>query len=155
MWYKNKHKVNIGKKMKKIIQAITLKLFLLGLFVAPLAFSGAVAVAQDGPDIQNNLCSGAADLQFGENTNCSQVGDEAEDNVNDLVTDIINVFSVVVGIVAVIMIIIGGFRYIVSGGDSGKVGDAKNTILYALIGLVIVALAQFIVRFVLGKTSEI
>lgn len=137
--------------MKKIIQAITLKLFLLGLFVAPLAFAG-VASAQD---IQSNLCGGADTLQFGNTEDCSELEEGSQENVNDLVADIINIFSVIVGIVAVIMIIVGGFRYIVSGGDSGKVGDAKNTILYALIGLVIVALAQFIVRFVLGKTSEI
>ncbi len=50
------------------------------------------------------------------------------------------------------MIVYGGFRYVTSGGDSSKVGDAKKTILYALIGLVIVALAQVIVKFVLSKT---
>jgi hypothetical protein len=55
--------------------------------------------------------------------------------------------------VAVVMIIIGGLKYITSGGDSGNVTGAKNTILYAIIGLVIVALAQFIVRFVLSKTT--
>jgi hypothetical protein len=142
--------------MKKIIKAITLKLFVLGLLAAPLAFSGAGAVVSaEEPNIQKNLCGGADNLQFGETSNCASLEQDATDNVNDLVTDIINIFSVVVGIVAVIMIIIGGFRYIVSGGDSGNVTNAKNTILYALIGLVIVALAQFIVRFVLGKTSEI
>lgn len=142
--------------MKKIIKAITLKLFVLGLLAAPLAFSGASAVVSaEEPNIQKNLCGGADNLQFGDPSNCSSLEQDATDNVNDLVTDIINIFSVVVGIVAVIMIIIGGFRYIVSGGDSGNVTNAKNTILYALIGLVIVALAQFIVRFVLGKTSEI
>jgi hypothetical protein len=52
------------------------------------------------------------------------------------------------------MIIIGGFQYITSSGDSGKVGTAKNTILYAIIGLVIVALAQFIVRFVLSRVTD-
>jgi hypothetical protein len=51
------------------------------------------------------------------------------------------------------MIIWGGLKYITSGGDSGNVTGAKNTILYAIIGLIIVALAQFIVRFVLSKTT--
>jgi hypothetical protein len=49
------------------------------------------------------------------------------------------------------MIIIGGFKYITSGGDSNNVSSAKNTILYAIIGLIIVALAQTIVRFILGR----
>jgi Flp pilus assembly pilin Flp len=68
---------------------------------------------------------------------------------------IINVFSWIIGAVSVIMIIYGGFRYITSGGDSNGVTAAKNTILYAIIGLVIVALAQIIVNFVLNKTNEV
>jgi hypothetical protein len=76
-----------------------------------------------------------------------------EEKVNTLIADVINIFSLIVGIVAVIMIIVGGFRYITSGGDSNNVTAAKNTILYAIIGLVIVALAQFIVRFVLNKVT--
>lgn len=65
----------------------------------------------------------------------------------------LNVFSFVVGFIAIIMIIIGGLKYITSGGDPNSVNGAKNTILYAAIGLVIVALAQFIVRFVIEKSS--
>jgi hypothetical protein len=52
------------------------------------------------------------------------------------------------------MIIWGGLRYITSGGDSAKITSAKNTIIYALIGLVVVALAQFIVKFVLAKVTQ-
>lgn len=78
--------------------------------------------------------------------------DEAQKRLNRLITTFINIFSVIVGIVAVIMIIIGGLKFITSGGDSGKITSAKQTVIYALIGLIIVALAQFIVRFVLSKT---
>jgi glucose uptake protein GlcU len=55
-----------------------------------------------------------------------------------------------VGIIAVIMLIWGGIRYVVSGGDAKKVTDAKNTILYAIIGLVISFLAYAIVQFVIN-----
>lgn len=65
---------------------------------------------------------------------------------------IINLLSVVVGIAAVIMILVGGLRYTTSGGKEDAVKNAKNTILYALIGLFVVALGQVIVRFVLHKT---
>ncbi|HZL07950.1 MAG TPA: pilin [Candidatus Dormibacteraeota bacterium] len=68
---------------------------------------------------------------------------------------LVNVFSIIVGVVAVVMIIYGGFRYITSGGDSGRVGNAKNSLIYAIVGLVIVALAQLIVHFVLGQTTSI
>lgn len=127
--------------------------------VAVLAFASLMAVpvlvsAQSAaPDIQNNLCAGASELQFGKSGNCQTDQQETTDKVNNLVSQIINIFSVVVGIVAVIMIIIGGFRYITSGGDSGNVTGAKNTILYAIIGLIIVALAQFVVKFILSKAT--
>lgn len=68
---------------------------------------------------------------------------------------VVNVISMIVGVVAVIMIIWGGMKYITSGGESNKITSAKNTIIYALIGLIIVALAQFIVRFVLSKTTDV
>jgi len=56
-------------------------------------------------------------------------------------------------VAAVIMIIVGGFRYITSGGDSTRVGGAKNTLIYAIVGLIIVALAQAIVHFVLNNAT--
>ena len=72
--------------------------------------------------------------------------------INDTITNVINLISMAVGIAAVIMIMVGGFRYITSGGDQEGIKSAKNTIMYALIGLIVVALAQVIVRFVLNKT---
>ena len=61
-----------------------------------------------------------------------------------------NTILYVVGIIAVVMLIIGGIKYVVSGGDSKKVTDAKNTVLYAIIGLVIAFLAFAIVNFVIS-----
>ena len=61
-----------------------------------------------------------------------------------------NTILYIVGIVAVLMLIIGGIKYVVSGGDSKKVTDAKNTVLYAIIGLVIAFLAYAIVNFVIS-----
>lgn len=61
---------------------------------------------------------------------------------------ITNVILFVLGAIAVIMIIIGGIRYVTSGGDSGSVTAAKNTILYAVIGLIVAILAYAIVNFV-------
>jgi len=66
----------------------------------------------------------------------------------------LNIFSWIVGIAAVIMLIMGGFRFVTSGGDSGKVSSARNTILYAVIGLVVVMAAQLIVHYVLGNTNQ-
>ena len=63
---------------------------------------------------------------------------------------ITNTILYIVGIIAVIMLIWGGIRYVLSGGDSKKVTDAKNTVLYAIIGLVISFLAFAIVNFVIN-----
>ena len=68
---------------------------------------------------------------------------------------ITNTILYIVGIVAVIMLIIGGIKYVVSGGDSKKVTDAKNTVLYAIIGLVIAFLAFAIVNFVISALPSL
>jgi hypothetical protein len=66
-------------------------------------------------------------------------------------TTISNVMLFLVGAVSVIMVVIGGLRYVISGGNSASVGAAKNTILYAIVGLVIALLAYAIVNFVIGS----
>ena len=69
---------------------------------------------------------------------------------NGIFLQITNTILYAVGIIAVIMLIWGGVRYIISGGDSKKVTDAKNTILYAILGLVVALLSYAIVNFVLN-----
>ena len=71
--------------------------------------------------------------------------------VNNAVSKGIEIFSFVIGVIAVIMIIISAIRFITSGGDPATVNSAKNSIIYAVIGLVIAVLAQVVVRFVLTK----
>lgn len=74
-------------------------------------------------------------------------------DINPILTVVLQVFSAVVGFIAVIMIIVGGLKYIMSQGDANSINSAKNTLLYAVVGLVIVALAQIIVRFVLHRVK--
>lgn len=64
-------------------------------------------------------------------------------------TTISNVMLFVVGAISVIMVIIGGLRYVISGGNSANVTAAKNTILYAVVGLIISIMAYAIINFVL------
>ena len=100
-------------------------------------------------DINRYLCLG---VTLGDSDKCDETAEgEAENTITDLAQDIIDVLSLIVGIVSVVMIIIGGLRYITSSGDSANVTNAKNTILYAIVGLVIVLFAQTIVRFVVGR----
>ena len=96
-------------------------------------------------DIQAGACGAA-----GQPT-CTPAA--AENTLNDTIRNLINIFSVVAGIIAVVMIIVAGFRYVTSGGSEQAVAGAKRTFMYALVGLVIVALAQVIARFVLDKVG--
>lgn len=133
-------------------------LFLAGIIAGAVLMVPATAAAAEKPNIQAGACQGA-ELRFPKgappSNACAFNGSKPENKLNNLVATIVNLFSVFVGIIAVIMIIIGGFRYITSGGDSGNVSSAKNTILYAIIGLLIVAFAQFIVKFVLAKATGV
>lgn len=72
--------------------------------------------------------------------------------IDNTIHRVVNLISLAVGIAAVIMIIVGGFRYITSDGNQDKVKGAKNTLIYAIIGLVVVALAQAAAKFILGNT---
>lgn len=139
--------------MRNILKKTIITLSTAGILFVPV-FATATVAAQGTTDpnlIQNSLCSGS-NLSTTNDT-CSNVTSSAHTTVDNIITTVINIFSLVVGVVSVIMIIIGGLKYITSGGDSGNVSGAKNTILYAIIGLVIVALAQVIVKFVLGKVN--
>lgn len=121
----------------------------LALVVIPMLVPVAVSAAEIGKNLK---CGSNLDAS---GDNCNSVVTEGSNNLTGVIADIVNIFSVIVGIVSVIMIIYGGFRYVTSGGDSGNVSSAKNTIIYAVIGLVVVALAQFIVQFVLEKVTTI
>jgi hypothetical protein len=143
MWDMNKFK-RLSLIFTEVIAAFTLML-------APAV----PAFAQDAQQqINAGLCTGS-NLTFTEDTSASDCStSDATERINNLIRTIVNLLSAVVGIVAVIMIIFGGLRYITSGGNDSSVSGAKNTILYAIIGLIIVALAQVLVRFTLNKVTN-
>jgi len=70
-----------------------------------------------------------------------------------LFQEISNVALFLLGAVSVLMLIYGGIRYTISGGDSAAVTSAKNTILYAIVGIIVALLAYAIVSFVIGSLS--
>jgi hypothetical protein len=135
----------------------SLKFTLAGLAVTLMMLLGLAvpASAQTTQDqINNALCSGA-DLTFTDTPgSCTTSSSDATTKITNIIHSIVNLLSVIVAIAAVIMIIFGGFRYITSGGNDTSVTSAKNTILYAIIGLVVVALSQLIVRFTLSKLTN-
>jgi hypothetical protein len=121
-------------------------------------FLSTASASAQAINIAQSLCAGA-NLDYSAINNSGACGSgqiEASTlQLNNFVTSIISLLSWAIGVVAVFMIIVGGFKYITSGGDSAGVTAAKNTILYAIIGLVIVALSQLIVRFILGRLTTV
>ena len=68
-----------------------------------------------------------------------------------LINSVINLLLIASGIIAVIMIVIGGIRYTTSAGDAGQTKSARDTVIYAVVGLVIAIMAYAIVNFVLSR----
>lgn len=64
---------------------------------------------------------------------------------------VVDVMLYIIGAIAVVMIILGGFRYVISGGNASSVTAAKNTILYAIVGVIVALLAYAIIDFVLNS----
>ena len=84
-------------------------------------------------------------------------GEDQQENLfgeGGLFQTITNVLLFVIGAISVIMLIIGGIRYVLSGGDSSAVTSAKNTILYAVIGIVVAILAYAMVNFVITSFTQ-
>lgn len=132
----------------KLVLAAPLLAFAMSAGVATMSahaapLHGVADIAQS----KQNVCNGI--VQAG--GSCSP---GAGTTLNKILRNIITILSGIIGVVAVIMVVVSGFRYVTSGGDTNKIAGAKNTLLYAVIGLVIVALAQLIVHFVLHTAGK-
>ncbi|MBI3984262.1 hypothetical protein HY346_03090 [Candidatus Microgenomates bacterium] len=97
----------------------------------------------------------AADVptQIGEGKEAAKPAN-APDNLLTVIKNVVNWVLFIVGFAAVVMLIIGGVRYVVSAGSEDAVGKAKSTILYAIIGLVIAILAYAAVNFIFDALTE-
>ena len=97
--------------------------------------------------------TGVVHAQIDDGFNDANPGTTTSTDLPVLIKNIINILLYVVGVAAVVMMIIGGIRYIVSGGDQQAVTNAKNTILYSIVGLVIAMLAFVAVNYVFSTVS--
>ena len=125
--------------MKRIylLLAILATAFLVAHLAPTHVFADALGTAK------SQACAGAGLAGADCSSSTSSTG------VSTLIRAVINILSVIVGIAAVIVIIISGLKYVTSGGDSNGISSAKNTLIYALVGLAVAALAQVLVHFVL------
>jgi len=128
--------------MRSLLIKISLAILsLLMIFTAALA-----PVYGQGTDaFKRQACQGATQGSGG----CG-----SDNTFTNTLKKVANIMIYIVGAIAVLMLIIGGLRYVLSGGDSAGVEGAKNTMLYAIIGLVVAFLAYAIVNFVIGKLGE-
>jgi hypothetical protein len=113
-----------------------------------IATSGTVVLAADPtPNPNANAICNGVQIAGGD---CS---DDANAKVGSLLTDVINIMSWIVGVVAIIVVIIGGLYYVTAAGNSERASKGQKTVLFALIGLVVVLIAQILVRFVINKVG--
>ena len=102
---------------------------------------------------ESDICSSSAHDDVKRAAGCKDYGGN-KDAIDDIVVVILNSIIAVIGIVAVIFIVIGGINYMTSQGDPGKLKKARDTILYACIGLVVCALAFAIVNWTIGVINN-
>ena len=117
------------KKLRTIVAALLVSAGLGAAVAAPVAYAAPADEVQKGI----NLAGGGS----------------GSTDAGDIISLIVKVLMFIIGAISVIMIIVGGIRYTISQGDSSKLTTAKNTIMYAIIGIVVAVLAFAVVNFVL------
>lgn len=135
--------------MQKLLQG--------ALFVPALALALGFAAPLFGatPVNAQAACTNDASGGLAGGANCAKGEDQQADlfGPSGIFKTITDVLLFIIGAISVIMLIIGGIRYTVSNGDSAAVTSAKNTILYAVIGIVVAILAYALVNFVVSSFS--
>ncbi len=132
---------------------VSIKNTLRALLIAPVLALGVVAVV---PATTNAATCNPSSPTIDTGADCAKPDKTPSDITGEggIFRTIVNVMLFIIGAVAVIMLIIGGIRYTVSGGDSGAVTSAKNTILYAIVGIIVAILAYAIVNFVIDSFAK-
>jgi hypothetical protein len=132
---------HIKKRMRVILPTLMLLLLLGTQSIVPAAaFACGSSTGSSTAQVLNGVD------QTG--TDCSGSG------VSSAISAAVTILSIVIGAAAIIMILVSGFRYMTSGGDSAKISGAKSALIYALVGLAVAALAQFLVHFVLYQATN-
>ena len=120
-----------------LLAALLLGLVLIGRVLVQITDNSTPAYADVAGEIQKGVNSAG--------------GNKENTTLGARLEDVVNILLYVLGAIAVIMIVIGGIRYATSNGESSQISSAKNTILYAVIGLIVAVMAYAIVNFVLDS----
>ena len=132
--------------MKQILQKIKMSLMVAPALLLSFAFVTAVPMSVGA------ACDPDAGITGAVNDDCTKGSGQQSELIGDdgIVTTVINIMLFIIGLLCVIMIIFGGIRYTTSNGDTKKVTDAKNTILYAVVGLVVAIVAYALVAWIVS-----
>jgi hypothetical protein cdiviTM7_00627 len=126
--------------MKIFTKILTVGMLMIGLFGV---FAPAVSAANG-----INICSGE---NGGDKSVYCQNRGSGETQVNGIIKTIVEVLLTAVGAISIIMIVIGGIMFALSSGDAQKAAKARNTVLYAVVGLAVSLFASAIVNFVFNR----
>ena len=137
------------KKISKYFVTIS-TLVTMSVAVVPATTFAAAACTNIGSAVQDGINSTLG-------TNTTKCGDNASltGGVKNVAKTITTDFSILIGVISVIMIIYAGFKYVTSGGSSDNANSARNILMYAVIGLIIAVIAQLIVHLVINSASTI
>lgn len=148
--------------MVAIKQIVKAALLAGAIFISPVLASNGVhaeramssvpmlfAVTQTYEPVPADVCRSAPD-----NPACTASSTDPITGSNGIITTIANLLAWTAGGLAIIIIIFAGFRFVKSGGDASKVAQARETILYAAVGLIVIVLARLIVGLVISKTVK-
>lgn len=129
----------------KIIKALLFSITMLLVLSVPVIVAAPTAALFEGS--KDQACAGTK-LN---DTGCTE--NQGVTQVNNTIKVVINWLSIIVGLVSVVMIMIGGIRFVTSQGNAQSVTAARNTVLFAIVGLVVTIMAQLIIKFVIGRST--
>ena len=140
--------------MKKLISKIKTIAMLNAGLVALLAF--VVVPTAQAADTTTQVQCNTDTLSLQSGANCAKGVGTAKELAGQagVFNTVVNILLFIVGAVAVIMLVIGGLRYVTSNGDQNAVTGAKNTIMYAIIGIIVAFLAYAAVNFVVTQLAQ-
>ena len=128
----------------------SLVLYIVAPLLLALSFAVITPAVHAAGSAKDQACTAVNSLQGNNGDSCDSSDGPS---IQKLVRLSLEMLSIAAGVIAVIMLIIAGLNYMTAAGDATKVSHGKSTLIYAIVGLVVVAFAQFIVRFVLARAG--
>lgn len=132
--------------LKKLLHAFFSTSIIFGAMIATGGMVSVLSATSVSADTTSKIKQGVTDS-----------GAKSTDNTQGLLSTIkivVNILLFIIGAIAVIMIIIAGFRMVTANGDSGTISQARNTVLYAVIGIIVAFMAFAIVNFVASQLEK-